>query len=86
MNEGELKKILNEIEALLKKKNEMYGDENIVKIGKEGVIVRIEEKVERLKHLLKSKKNPEEEPVEDSWKDIAGYAAIGLMLQRNEWR
>lgn len=58
MNIKELKKILNEIEILLKRKNEMYGDENIIKIGEEGILIRLEEKVERLKHLISSGKNP----------------------------
>jgi len=84
MNKGELNKIYIEIEDLLKKKNEMYGDENIIKIGKEGIIIRITEKLERLKYLLKNNKNPQCKPIEDSWKDIAGYSIIELMLERNK--
>jgi len=86
MNNKELKKICKEIEELLKRKNEMYGDENIVKIGKEGIIVRLTEKIERLKHLLGNNINPPEETIEDTWNDIIGYGIIGLMLQRKKWK
>ncbi|MEM3405356.1 MAG: hypothetical protein QW117_00030 [Candidatus Pacearchaeota archaeon] len=86
MNKKELKKIIKEIEKLLIEKNKMYGDENIIKIGKEGIIIRITEKIERLKYLLKNKKDFEKEPREDSWKDIAGYSIIGLMLERDKWK
>jgi len=86
MNTEEMKKIMKEIEELLIKKNEMYGDNNIIKIGEEGIVVRITEKIERLRHLLSNKKNPSEEPIEDSWKDIVGYGIIGLMLRREKWQ
>jgi len=84
MNKKEMKKILKEIEELLIMKNEYYGDTNIEKIGKEGVLIRIEEKVERLKNML-SKNLEGKETREDSWKDIAGYAIIGTMLERGKW-
>ena len=86
MNTEEMEKICKEIEELLKRKNEMYGDGNIDKMGKPGVIMRITEKIERLKHLLKNNLNPEEETLEDTWKDIAGFGIIGLMLQRGRWK
>ena len=86
MNIEELKKILDEIEVLIKKKNEMYGDENIVKIGKQGVILRITDKIERLKNLFEKKINPHEETIEDTWQDIISYSVIGLMLERNRWK
>ena len=86
MNLKELQNILKEIEILLKRKNEMYGDENIIKIGEEGILVRLEEKLERLKHLSKIKKDPAEETIEDTWKDIIGYGIIGIMLKRKKWK
>lgn len=86
MNVKELQNVLKEIEALLKRKNEMYGDENITKIGQEGIIVRLDEKLERLKHLSKVRKDPPEETIEDTWKDIVGYGIIGIMLKRKKWK
>lgn len=81
-----MKKILNQIEELLKRKNEMYGDNNITEIGEEGIIVRLKEKIERLKHLLSTSTNPSEETIEDTWKDIIGYGVIGLMVRRGKWK
>ena len=86
MNFEEMKKITEELESLLREKNKMYGDENVVKMGKGGVLFRIEEKVERLKHLIKTNQNPEKETMEDTWKDIANFGIIGLMLERNKWK
>ena len=84
MNEKEMKKILEELQELLKMKNKTYGDKNIAKIGKPGVLVRIEEKVERLKNMLENNIQ-DAETREDTWKDIAGYAIIGIMLERTKW-
>jgi len=86
MNFDEMQHILNEMGELLRKKNKMYGDGNIDEIGQEGIIVRIKEKVERLKHLLSIKEDPPEETIEDSWKDIIGYGIIGLMVNRKKWK
>lgn len=84
MNEKEMEKICDEMKDLLKKKNRTYGDKNIKKIGKEGVLIRLEEKIERVKNMIENKIS-DEETVEDTWKDIAGYAIIGIMLERDKW-
>lgn len=84
MNEKEMEKICDEMKGLLKKKNRTYGDKNITKIGKEGVLIRLEEKIERLKNMIENKIS-DEETIEDTWKDIAGYAIIGIMLERDKW-
>lgn len=85
MNNEEIKKILKETEALLKRKNEMYGDENIKEFGEEGVMVRLSDKIQRLRNLTKKGANPPEETIEDTWEDIIGYGVIGLMLRRGKW-
>ncbi len=86
MNFEEMEKILDEMNTLIRRKNEMYGDGNIDVIGQEGIIIRLKEKIERLKHLLEKKSNPREEPMEDTWKDIIGYGIIGLMVNRKKWK
>ena len=84
MNEQEMKNILAEIEKLLIMKNKAYGNKNIEKIGKSGILIRLEEKMERLKHMI-SNEIQDKESVEDTWKDIIGYAVIGIMLERSRW-
>ena len=86
MNFEEMEKIMKEMDVLIRRKNEMYGDGNIDTIGQNGIIIRIQEKIERLKHLLENKNNPVEEPLEDTWKDIIGYGIIGLMVNREKWK
>ncbi len=85
MNEEEMEKIADEVKEILKYKNKTYGDKNIEKVGRSGVLVRIEEKVERLKNMIE-KGIEDKESKEDSWKDIAGYAIIGAMLERGKWK
>ena len=85
MNEKEMNKILEDSGALLKKKNQMYGNGNIEKNGIEGVTTRLVDKFERLKVLLSIKQKPQEDTIEDTWQDIIGYGVTGLMLQRGKW-
>ena len=58
-----------------------YGHDNIMAFKEQGLVVRLWDKVARLKNLLWVKKeNPKNESIEDTFTDIAGYAIIGLML------
>lgn len=77
------KQIANEIVDLLDKKRHDYGTNNITKFGSKGVLVRVSDKVERLITLTwESDKEPNFESVEDTWKDIAGYAILALIELR----
>ena len=84
MNEKEMEKIADEMKELLKAKNRTYGDSNVIKMEKLGVLNRIEEKVERLRNMIKNNIE-DKESREDSWKDIAGFGIIGVMLERDKW-
>lgn len=84
INEEELTNITNELEELLKKKNKTYGDNNVIKMGKLGLLSRMEEKIERLRNMI-ANDVIDEESREDSWKDIAGFGIIGVMLERGKW-
>ncbi|MEK6850059.1 MAG: hypothetical protein AABX85_00620 [Nanoarchaeota archaeon] len=84
MNDDEMSKITKEIELTLKKKNKTYGDNNIIKMGKLGILTRIEEKVERLRNMIENDIE-DTETKEDSWKDITGFGIIGTMVERGKW-
>jgi translation elongation factor EF-Tu-like GTPase len=84
MNEKEMEKIADEIKELLKYKNKTYGDNNVIKMGKLGVLNRVEEKIARLRNMIE-KNIEDKESKEDSWKDIAGFGIIGVMLERGKW-
>lgn len=70
---------------LLERKNASYGDDNLRKFGRFGILVRVTDKVERLRHLLQNKTLQtretaalEMETEKDTWMDIAGYALQAL--------
>lgn len=69
---------------LLAAKQHSYGHGNIEAFGTHGVVVRMSDKLARLKNLLKREERSERpkiaESIQDSWDDLVGYAAIGLML------
>ncbi len=72
--------------VLLDSKQRDYGSANISAFGEKGLVVRMNDKVERLKNLVWKDKNPEHEKVEDTWVDIANYGVIGLLCHRKEWK
>ena len=74
-----------EVADLVAKKQHDYGQGNILAFGEYGVLVRLNDKVERLKNLLGKSKPPANEPIEDTWRDIVGYGLIALMLRRGSF-
>ena len=71
---------------LLDEKQKDYGPGNISRFGVKGLSVRLYDKVERLANLLVVRnESPKNESLEDTFKDIANYGLIGLMLLRDEW-
>lgn len=81
--------IMDELGNLLITKQLDYGAGNINNAHGgplNGLLVRIGDKFERLKNLVKKQGiKPQHESIEDSFKDLANYGVIGLMVQRNKW-
>ena len=73
--------IAQEIAELLCKKQADYGHDNINAFGEFGLLVRTNDKVARLRNL--QGKEGKAEPRIDAWRDIAGYAIIALMIDRD---
>lgn len=71
-----------EVAELIIQKHRDYGPDNILVFKEQGLIVRLWDKIGRLKHLLWTNSNPNYDSVVDSFTDIAGYGIIGLMLQK----
>lgn len=94
----EFKKIQNEQYDLFAKKMMDYGlgnialgslleDEEDKKLSLTGVWLRCNDKINRLKNLLKTGKNyVEGEGIIDSFIDIANYGIIALLVMRNKWK
>jgi len=68
--------------ATLCKKQHDYGHENIARFGRLGLLVRVHDKIARLHNLLAKGGVPQNETIEDTYVDIVGYSAIGMMVER----
>lgn len=74
--------IMNRLGALMISKQHDYGPRNITDFGEIGCLIRANDKMARLKNLLKdTSSKPKNESIEDSWTDLANYAIIALMLR-----
>ena len=72
------------IHKILVRKQNDYGPENIRRFGRQGLMVRLHDKVARLENLTGLGRTPNNESIEDTFIDIIGYCAIGIMWeQRN---
>lgn len=83
MTEQQIKKITDEITVILLKKNADYGSASF-DLGLNGNMVHLWDKVRRYRSLVENKSNPNFESVEDTLKDIIGYAVIGLIILEQE--
>lgn len=71
---------LREMHELLVSKQHDYGHDNINMFGTIGVAIRICDKLARLNTLTKSGETPDNEALDDTWRDLVGYATISEML------
>lgn len=71
---------------LFDRKQRDYGSKNISAFGFFGVVVRMNDKFERVKNLfIKKRKAAVNESVQDSLRDAAVYGVIALMLDMERW-
>jgi hypothetical protein len=86
--ERNVDKVFRELEKLLLSKHRDYGPRNIADApggAINGLRVRMHDKLARINNLVDNNKNPEHESLEDSFKDMANYAIIGLLVLRDKW-
>jgi len=85
--EAALSNVCKGLQTLMIKKQGDYGHKNITDMGIIGVIVRMNDKIARIKNLhgfedktykVKPAKN---EAILDSWQDIVNYGIIAIMLE-----
>jgi len=80
--------LTEELVELLVSKHKDYGPKNISDSPGgplNGLRVRMHDKLARINNLIDSGKNPNHESLEDSFKDMANYAIIGLLVMRGKW-
>ena len=79
-------RVYDEMAELMLKKHKDYGPKNISESpggAMNGLRVRMHDKLARINNLID--KQPENESLEDSFKDMANYAIIGLLVLRGQW-
>jgi hypothetical protein len=81
---------VEELVELLLSKHKDYGPTNIANApggAINGLRVRIHDKTARINNLYDNARDtaPEHEPFEDSFKDLANYAIIALLILRGKW-
>jgi hypothetical protein len=77
-----------ELLDLLLSKHKDYGPRNISDApggAVNGLRVRMHDKLARINNLVDNDRDPEHESLEDSFKDMANYAIIGLLVLRGKW-
>jgi hypothetical protein len=79
MNKKSINKLTDEITEILLKKNQDYGGASF-DLGLNGNMVHLWDKVSRYRSLLSKEDKPNFEGLEDTLKDIIGYAIIGLHI------
>ena len=88
--ESAVGRTFQELLDLLLSKHKDYGPRNIADApggAINGLRVRMHDKLARINNLYDSIRDmaPEHESFEDSFKDMANYAIIGLLVLRGEW-
>ena len=86
--EDDVRIIYDELMSVLLKKHRDYGPRNIADApggALNGLRVRIHDKVARINNLIDNNRKPQYEPLEDSFKDLANYAIIALLVLRGKW-
>lgn len=86
--ENNVREVMKELGDLLIKKHNDYGPKNISQSPGgplNGLRVRMWDKLARINNLFDKNINAKNEPLEDSFADIANYGVIGLLVLRHKW-
>lgn len=86
--EEDVRAVLKELGDLLISKHYDYGPKNISQSpggALNGLRVRMWDKLARINNLFDKDRSAKHEPLEDSFKDIANYGVIGLLVLRDKW-
>ena len=67
------------------KKHQDYGRGNIAQGGEVGLLIRMNDKIQRMANLHHSAATPNHEGMTDSVNDLAIYGTIMQLVRRGEW-
>jgi len=80
--------VFEELKELLLSKHHDYGPKNIAEApggAHNGLRVRLYDKLARLSHWVETKSVLKHETAEETYKDVANYGVIGLLVSRGLW-
>lgn len=86
--EEDVRIVYDELMSILLAKHKDYGAKNIADApggALNGLRVRIHDKIARINNLVDSRREAQYESLEDSFKDLANYAIIALLVLRDKW-
>jgi hypothetical protein len=86
--ESDVREVMRELGDLLISKHKDYGPKNISQSPGgplNGLRVRMHDKTARINNLVDKGLTAEHEPLEDSFKDLANYGVIALLVLRGKW-
>ena len=86
--EDDVHAVFQELEVLLLSKHHDYGSKNISDAPggpHNGLRVRLYDKLARLSNWVENAVQFKHETAEESYKDIANYGVIGLLVSRGLW-
>lgn len=86
--EDDVHGVFTELETLLLQKHNDYGPTNISQSPGgplNGIVVRMWDKFARIRNLFQAQVVVQNEPLEDSFKDMANYSVIAILVQRGLW-
>ena len=84
MNKESINAITDNVTDILLKKNQDYGGASF-DLGLNGNMVHLWDKIKRFKSLIENNQSePNFEKLDDTLKDIIGYAIIGLHILNDE--
>jgi hypothetical protein len=76
-----LEEAVQQIYTVLEERNKSYGDENLKDYGVLGLLIRMSDKLARIRNALTLEdKERAKEVIKDALVDIAGYAINGLRI------
>lgn len=84
----DLAKVVSHAVTVLLQKHDDYGPTNISRApggALNGLRVRIHDKTARINHLIDTGADAKNEPLRDSFLDLANYALIALMVLDGKW-
>lgn len=77
-------KVVHECIQLSKDKNELYGTRALIRFDKLGVLIRMNDKIDRLNNIYMNEKKVKFESVEDNLKDLINYAIYHILILRGK--